>query len=381
MITPSYGLTATERVLPNMALDFTTATLDPRVTFTRTGNTATVINSSGLVAPINADLPRFDFNPTTLVCKGLLIEEASTNLLTYSENQSNAVWNINTNMGVAASATTDPAGGTNAFTLTANANSALFGRTLTGTIGQPYTYSIWIRRKTGTGGVRMFIGDNISQIVTSQVSSTWNRISVSNTPTAVTVRAYIQLDISGNEIEIYGAQVEQKAFSTSYIPTVASQVTRNADVATMTGTNLTSWYVANEGTFSATGSTNDGTASKALLSVDDTTLQNRMTMRRANNSFGCIGVTLNVTQWNNNTAANSWPNSTTKTATLGYKVNDIGFALAGTDLKTDLIADIPAITILRIGGEVGGNIMNGYVQKIFYWPFKLTNSEITAFSK
>jgi hypothetical protein len=149
----------------------------------------------------------------------------------------------------------------------------------------------------------------------------------------------------------------------------------------MTGTNLTSWYVANEGTFSATGSTNDGTASKALLSVDDTTFQNRMTMRRTSNSFGCIGVTLNVTQWNNNTAANSWPNSTTKTATLGYKVNDIGFALAGTDLKTDLIADIPAITILRIGGEVGGNIMNGYVQKIFYWPFKLTNSEITAFSK
>jgi len=42
MITPSYGLTATERVLPRMALDFTTATLDPRVTFTRTDNTATI---------------------------------------------------------------------------------------------------------------------------------------------------------------------------------------------------------------------------------------------------------------------------------------------------------------------------------------------------
>ena len=56
MITPSFGLTATERVLPNLALDFTTAVLDSRVTFSRTGNTATVIKSSGYVTPINADL-------------------------------------------------------------------------------------------------------------------------------------------------------------------------------------------------------------------------------------------------------------------------------------------------------------------------------------
>ena len=57
MITPSYSLTATERVLPKLALDFTTASLDARVTFTRTGNTATVVNSSGYVVPINANLP------------------------------------------------------------------------------------------------------------------------------------------------------------------------------------------------------------------------------------------------------------------------------------------------------------------------------------
>lgn len=36
MITPAFGLTATERVLPKLALDFTTASLDSRVTFTRT---------------------------------------------------------------------------------------------------------------------------------------------------------------------------------------------------------------------------------------------------------------------------------------------------------------------------------------------------------
>ena len=109
MITPSFALTATERVLPRMALDFTTATLDSRVKFTRAANTATVINSSGFVAAINADLPRFDYNPVTLACKGLLIEEARTNLFLYSAEFDNAYW-TKTRSSITANATISPEG-------------------------------------------------------------------------------------------------------------------------------------------------------------------------------------------------------------------------------------------------------------------------------
>ena len=82
MITPSFALTATERVLPKLALDFTTASLDPRVTFTRTtgaSNPATYFNSSGVLTAATNNQPRFDYNPVSLVCKGLLIEESRTN--------------------------------------------------------------------------------------------------------------------------------------------------------------------------------------------------------------------------------------------------------------------------------------------------------------
>ena len=85
MITPAYSPTATERVLPRMALDFTTGVLDPRVTVTRALNTATRVNSSGLVEIVNANLPRFDYDPVTLAPKGLLIEEARTNLFFQSQ--------------------------------------------------------------------------------------------------------------------------------------------------------------------------------------------------------------------------------------------------------------------------------------------------------
>lgn len=113
MITPSYSATATERVLPRMALDFTTASLDSRVTVTRALNTATAINSSGFIAVVNANLPRFDYNPVTLACKGLLIEEARTNILTYSEQFDNAAW-AKLNVTVSANNTTSPDGTLNA---------------------------------------------------------------------------------------------------------------------------------------------------------------------------------------------------------------------------------------------------------------------------
>lgn len=59
MITPSFALTATERVLPKLALDFTTANLDSRVTFTRALNTATRVNASGIIETVNAEVQAF----------------------------------------------------------------------------------------------------------------------------------------------------------------------------------------------------------------------------------------------------------------------------------------------------------------------------------
>jgi hypothetical protein len=79
-----------------LSLDFTRGVLDSRITFTRASTTGsgstTYINSSGLVTTATTNEARFDYDPSTLTPRGLLIEGSSTNLFSYSEDFSNAAW-------------------------------------------------------------------------------------------------------------------------------------------------------------------------------------------------------------------------------------------------------------------------------------------------
>ena len=59
--------------------------LDPRITFTR-ASSATRVNEQGLIEVVADDVPRVDYNPSTLAVKGLLIEEARTNTVLDSTN-------------------------------------------------------------------------------------------------------------------------------------------------------------------------------------------------------------------------------------------------------------------------------------------------------
>ena len=99
----------------------------------------------------------------------------------------------------------------------------------------------------------------------SNIGNGWYRCIAIGTASAVTgvyfniSNTATQLAYSGDGtsgIYLWGAQLEAGSFATSYIPTVASQVTRAADVAVMTGTNFSSWYNQSEGTILSQGISN-----------------------------------------------------------------------------------------------------------------------------
>lgn len=333
MITPSFSITATERVLPKLALDFTTASLDARVTFTRIGNTATVTNSLGLIAPINADLPRFDYDPVTLVCKGLLIEEARTNVLV---------------------------------------NSLIDGTNLTTqivtTTAVAYTLSFY-----GTGSI-VLSGTNSSTQTGSGAYPA--RKTYTFTPTA----GALTLTVSGT---VQYAQLEAGAFATSYIPTGATAVTRNADMAAMTGTNFSSWFNATEGSLAVTAirksSPTAGKFPYTAYLISTGTNDINLYQNGATSEQGLVRVAGSSQASLNNTAVAA---NTQYTQVLGYKVDSFAGCVNAGTVAADGLGTIPVLSSMYIGSiNTTGFELNGWVQKVNYWPQRLVNNEIQAFSK
>lgn len=100
---------------------------------------------------------------------------------------------------------TDPFGGTTAIRITATAINATMG---TGTIapaaGSRVTYSMWIRRVTGTGAI--FTGRGASDI-TAAVTASWQRIAVTITSDGGNP-VPVKLAVSGDAVEIAFLQAE-----------------------------------------------------------------------------------------------------------------------------------------------------------------------------
>ena len=387
MITPSFSLTATERVLPSMALDFTTASLDSRVTFTRSGNTATVVNSSGFIAPINADLPRFDHDPTTLVCKGLLIEEARTNIALDSNNFSAATW-TKAAVTVTPNAAVSPDGTSNASLLTATtADGALF-QTMAATTATVYIYSIYLRADTTTS-IRLFVdtsGLNTFLSTLISVTTSWQRFTFSFTTTGVACKIYVGGGSSFSTPEavyVYGAQLEVGAFATSYIPTTASQVTRTADVAVMTGTNFSNWYNASEGAFvaSAVIARQSSIGATAIFSANDNTSANLFNcFYRASGGLAANIFSASVSQLDQTPLGVTVANTIVNIG-IAYKINDSVSYSNGTVQATDTSVTVPTVTQLQIGFTPVGNYLNGFVRNLRFYKQRILNAEGQAFSK
>ena len=112
------------------------------VTFTR-ASTGTYVNSSGLISSAAINEPRLTYDPVTMASKGLLIEAAATNLLTYSEQFDNAAW-LKYASSVTPNTTTAPDGTLTADLFTPTASSGALYQTLT-SAAEIRTFSVYVK--------------------------------------------------------------------------------------------------------------------------------------------------------------------------------------------------------------------------------------------
>lgn len=397
-MTPTYSPTATERVLPRLALDFTTGVLDPRVTVARALNTATRVNSSGFIETVNANLPRFDYDPATLAPKGLLIEESRANLLLYSNTFTDPVWTVNKGGAgslpvVTAASGASPDGTNNAYRVQFNAGGStsadfsLIQQAVTG-LANPHTgmRSIWMKSYDGSTYQIALRSLGALTYTVFSVGPTWTRVS--HTDTSSTTNDGLQLIVRGTygtsttaDILVYGAQFELGAFATSYIPTTTTSLTRNADVVTMTGTNFSDWYNASEGTFVAHATVpSAGGTTRRILSINDTTVNESIQLCILSTSNGGYfemrdGGAIQVSTTNGTFAVGA-----STGYAFAYKLNDCAVSANAAAVTTDATATIPIVTQVNIGAHIG-TYLNGTVSRIEYYPQRVINAETQAFSK
>lgn len=377
------GYILLEGLMPTLWLDFQNSTsLDSRITFTRASN-ATYFNSAGVLTTAGSGVARFDYNPSTLQPRGLLIEEQRTNSLLQSQDFT-TTWVAGASTTVTANAATAPDGTVTADRLQLPATSGTFVRqSFSALATTTYTISVFARSLSGTSDFALSFSTFAS--TTQTATTSWQRFTFTFT-TVGAVSDFISInngnDSYATDIYIWGAQLEVGAFATSYIPTTTTALTRNADVASMTGTNFSSWYNASEGTFVAQYFPNavaPATTGQTVFNTNDGTSLNAIQLSKRANVDASTRYTTDA-GGSGQTFSNLGVFTATQTTTaVAYKVNDFAGIKSGGSLVTDTLGIVPALDRMVIGADrLGAGSLNGTIQRLAYYPTRLPNTTLQA---
>jgi hypothetical protein len=367
-------------------------------------------NKSLVDAQTGANLVTFTrASSATYVGSDGLVKSAVTNLLLRSEEFDNASW-TKTASSITPDDTTAPNGFNTADKIIDTAvNTTHFAQqTITPVASTAYTYSCYLKAGertqgavglTGAGNADSVVLFNLSTgtyISTTGIAPTafsiafagngWYRCSITWTTASTATmgaRSFVAnsntITFAGNGtsgIYLWGAQLETGAFPTSYIPTTTTTVTRAADVASITGSNFSSFYNQTEGTVFAEG---------AILNTGNNRFIADITDSGVNEEIGFYWSTGFNSLVNDNgvAQANSFGGTVTANSrtlhSFGYKLNDFQGYGNAVALFSDTAGTLPTVDRLTIGSRVNSTFWaNGTIKRLTYWPTRLADTTLQS---
>lgn len=379
-------------VFPKTTFDFMTENLDARITFTRAANTATRINGSGYIESANENVARFDYDPVTLAIRGLLIEESRSNVIKQSSQFEDAVW-VKSNCSVSNNVVgiIAPDGAQTADKVienSANASHVIYQDFAAPAGNVTYSLSFFAKAAERSVVVVTFSGINRTFNLTNGSISGgggasiaawgngWYRCVITSTIPDTVMRSYgvflsngSTTDYQGDGVSgvyLWGAQLEQGSFPTSHIPTTSVAATRNADNATVTGANFSSWWQATKGGAVVRARPGAVSGTRPWVQFDDGTADNIIALRgNTTNPELYIKATTDQAQIDAGTIAVNTPYALTGV----WDTNNCAARLDAGTAVFDASATIPVVTQARLGSD-GTNYLNGHLELFnFYDQF------------
>ena len=400
------------------------------LTFTVTSRTAQAGSATSWTLGYRG--PRFDHDPVTLDCKGLLIEEGRTNFVLNSDLYSSATA---TNITATTITGTSVTGSNQIRELSLTSSGASTGVQFnaTGTGTGSKTLSVFIKKPASNAapyftigfassafiyaGIQLTMSGSIPvvsvtsttaggfSVVSSAIEAfpnNWYRVSVvvSGTPASCFPTMYPSnavwngtsdirqtLTASGtNLIHIFGAQLEAGSFPTSYIPTTTTTASRSADLCSITSSAFTSFYNQAEWSVvtkvvSAAGIMD---TTQYPLAFSDATTSNQLFMLR----FGSIGGTPRQCRFSSTVVGSDGLSdspmvgtlSDNTTAIFGFaiKLNNFAGSLNG-NLITDSTVSLPTVDRMFIGSRVDSTrYWGGHIAYIRYYQKRLPDAKLQA---
>lgn len=357
-----------------------------------------------------------DHDPTSFDPLGVLIEEQRTNLTIYSGDYSNAAWS-----GTATSKTSgqiDVLGGTGAGLVTADGSSALHtsfnGSSVNYTSGTTYAFSRFV--KAGTQSLLQLIppttafgatayanfdlsGAGVTQsagLVASGIEALtggWYRVWVSVMATAsvsassgslafisTTTDARGPVNTLTTNFYDFGGQVEAGAFPTSYIPTVASQVTRAADFVHISSSTFdasaTAGTILTE--YNYLGSALLAPSARAPAYIGDGTNTHRAILLNGSGGLvrGFIGAL--GTQFDQSIGSNQ--GEAFFKAAIAFEANNANVVSEGVAGTVDTVVTVPSnLNSLRVGCAANAiGQISGHIKRLTYYKTRKSDAELVV---
>ena len=364
------------------------------------GSGATRVNKDGLVESMVNNEPRLDY--TDGGCPSLLLEPQSTNLIIHSQDFSQ--WS-SSNV-VLSNNIASPDGASGATLLSGNGVSSFPSLTRGVSASGDVSYSLFVKKElrdtialrlqgTDIGGAgetnAVYTYTFSTNSFTSESSGVaesfsaqplvdgWIRLQLNFTSTTITTcRIYPAYGTASTDgVYIWGAQIEEISYATSYIPTSGAIATRLADRVTGAGDATT--FNSTEGVMYAEATVEDTGTFKTMirLTKTDTSTSDGLWIY-AKSSNQLQGV-LRVGGVDQVALTSPLTYSGFVKIAFKYKENDFALWINGVEVISDASGAVfSANTLSKVGLKLGTNInpFYGKVKDLRVYNTALTDAEL-----